>query len=69
MLATLTTRLTRLEKNCPGLEPGPDRLTDEELEGLIAVIRSLEAGEIVEPARIEWMDALIQREELYRLWA
>lgn len=69
LLATLTTRLARLEKNCPGLKPGPDRLTDDELKGLIAVIRSIEAGETVEPARIEWMDALIQREELYRLWA
>jgi hypothetical protein len=65
----LNTRLSRLEKNCPGLKPGPDRLTDGELEGLIAVIRSLEAGEPVEPTRLEWADALIQREELYRLCA
>ena len=69
LLATLTTRLARLEKNCPGLKPGPDLLTDEELEGLIAMIRSLEAGETVEPDRIKWAEALFQREELYRLCA
>ena len=69
MHATLNARLAKLEKNCPGLKPGLDRLTDEELEGMIAVIRSLEAGETVEPARLEWADALIQREELYRLCA
>jgi hypothetical protein len=69
LLGTLNARLSKLEKNCPGLRPGFDRLTDEELEGLIAVIRSLEDGETIDPARLEWAEALIQREELYRLCA
>lgn len=67
MLAALNARVAKLEQRRPDLKPGVHRLTDEELDGLIDVIRALEAGETVEPARLEWAEALFQREELFRL--
>lgn len=67
MLAALSARVAKLEQRRPDLKPGLHRLTDEELDGLIDVIRSLEAGETVEPDRLEWAEALIQREELSNL--
>ena len=64
MSTTLNARLARLEKNCPGLKPGPERMTDEELEGVIGVLRRLETGDTVAPDRLEWATAIMQREEM-----
>ena len=62
MSTTLNARLARLEKNCPGLKPGPERMTDEELEGVIGVLRQMEADEAVAPDQLEWAAAIMQRE-------
>lgn len=62
MSTTLNARLARLEKNCPGLKPGPERMTDEELEGVIGVLRQVEAGETVAPDRLDWAAAIMHRE-------
>ena len=35
-------RVARLEKRTPGLLPGPDRYTDQELDALIAWLRQPE---------------------------
>jgi hypothetical protein len=61
---TLNARLARLEKNCPGLKPGPERMTDEELEGVIGVLRQMEADEAIAPDRLEWAAAIMHREEM-----
>jgi hypothetical protein len=55
---TLNARLARLEKNCPGLKPGPERMTDEELAGVIGVLRQMEADEAIAPDRLEWAAAI-----------
>ena len=62
MSTTLNARLVRLEKNCLGLKPGPERMTDEELEGVIGVLRQMEAGETVASDRLEWASAVMYRE-------
>jgi hypothetical protein len=63
-LHTLKTRVAKIERRRPDLTPGYHRLTDDEISGLIGVIRQMEAGEPVDPARDEWALALIQRERL-----
>jgi len=45
---TLKARMVRLENRYPELKPGPERMTNEELEGVIGVLRQLEAGEAVD---------------------
>ena len=62
MSTTLRSRMVRLEKLYPDLKPGPERMTDEELEGVIGVLRQIEAGETVDPARIEWATHIMHRE-------
>ncbi len=62
MSTTLNARLARLEKNCAGLKPGPERMTDEELDGVIGVLRQMEVGEAVAPDRLEWASAVMHRE-------
>jgi hypothetical protein len=52
----------RLENRYPDLKPGPERMTDEELEGVIGVLRPIEAGEPVEPASPEWEASVMHRE-------
>lgn len=64
MSTTLKARMVRLENRYPDLKPGPERLTDEELNGIIGVLRQIEAGETVDPARIEWATSVMQREEM-----
>ena len=54
--------MVRLEKLYPDLKPGPERMTDDELEGVIGVLRQVEAGEAVDPARLEWATAVMHRE-------
>jgi hypothetical protein len=54
--------MVRLEKLYPDLKLGPERMTDEELEGVIGVLRQLEAGEAVDPARLEWATKVMHRE-------
>ncbi|MCJ2066142.1 hypothetical protein MKK63_26085 [Methylobacterium sp. J-088] len=61
---TLKTRVAKMERRHPNLTPGFHRLTDDEISGLIVVIRQMEAGEPVDPAHDEWALALIQRERL-----
>lgn len=62
MSTTLKARMVRLEKLYPDLKPGPERMTDEELEGIIGVLRQLEAGEAVDPDRLEWATGVMHRE-------
>ncbi len=62
MSTTLKSRMVRLEKLYPDLKPGPERMTDEELDGVIGVLRQLEAGETVDLARLEWATSVMRRE-------
>jgi hypothetical protein len=59
---TLKVRMVRLENRYPDLKPGPERMTDEELDGVIGVLRQLTAGEAVDLARLEWATAVMHRE-------
>jgi hypothetical protein len=59
---TLKVRMVRLENRYPDLKPGPERMTDEELDGVIGVLRQLTAGEAVYLARLEWATAVMHRE-------
>jgi hypothetical protein len=59
---TLKVRMVRLENRYPDLKPGPERMTDEELDGVIGVLRQLTAGEAVDLARLEWATAVMDRE-------
>ncbi|MCJ2051714.1 hypothetical protein [Methylobacterium sp. J-070] len=61
-LHDIKSRIVRLELLNPNLKPGPHRYTDEELDGLIAVLRQAEAGEPVDPERDAWAAALLARE-------
>lgn len=63
-LHEIKSRIVRLELQNPNLKPGPHRYTDEELDGLIAVLRQAEAGEPVDPDRDAWAGALLAREGL-----
>lgn len=62
MSTTLKSRMVRLESRYPDLKPGPERMTDEQLDGVIGVLRQIEAGETVEPARLEWATSVMHRE-------
>lgn len=64
MHSALKSRVTKLERRRPDLTSGFHRLTDDEITGLIDVIRQLEAGEPVDPARDAWAVSVIQREGL-----
>jgi hypothetical protein len=61
-LKALQARMAKLERRNPQLAPGLHRLTDEELDGLIDVLRQLEVGQSVEPVRAEWAAVVMQRE-------
>jgi hypothetical protein len=61
-LRKIENRIVRLEQQNPILKPGPHRYTDDELEGLIAVLRQAEAGEPIHPERDAWACALLARE-------
>ncbi|MCJ2103172.1 hypothetical protein [Methylobacterium sp. E-046] len=62
MSTTLKARMVRLENRYPDLKPGPERMTDEELDGVIGVLRQIEAGETVDQARMEWATNVMHRE-------
>ena len=64
MSTTLKARIVRLENRYPDLKPGPERMTDEELDGVIGVLRQIETGETVDPARIDWATDIMRREEM-----
>ena len=61
-LREIEARIVRLEHQNPNLKPGPHRYTDDELDGLIAVLRDAEAGEPIDPERDAWAGALLARE-------
>jgi hypothetical protein len=61
-LREIEARIVRLEHQNPNLKAGPHRYTDEELEGLIAVLRDAAAGEPIEAERDAWACALLARE-------
>jgi hypothetical protein len=63
-LQTLKARMTKLERRHPDLTPGLHRVTDDELDGLIDVLRRLEAGEPVDEARLEWAACVLHREDM-----
>ena len=62
MSTTLKARIVRLENRYPNLKPGPERMTDEELDGEIGVLRQIKAGETVDQARMEWATNVMHRE-------
>lgn len=62
MSTTLKARMVRLEKLHPDLKPGPERMTDEELDGIICVLREIEAGGAIDPVRMEWAKEVMHRE-------
>lgn len=62
MSTTLKARMVRLESRYPDLKPGPERMTDEELEGVIGVLRKVQDGQPVDPARMDWATAVMHRE-------
>ena len=62
MSTTLKARMVRLENLYPDLKPGPERMTDEELEGVIGVLRQMETGETIAPDLLEWAAAIMHRE-------
>lgn len=64
MSTTLKARMVRLENRYSELKPGPERMTDEELDGVIGVLRQLEAGEAVDPAQLEWATTVMGREKM-----
>jgi hypothetical protein len=61
-LREIENRIVRLEHQNPNLKRGPHRYTDEELKGLIAVLRDAAAGEPIDPERDAWATALLVRE-------
>lgn len=61
-LQDIKNRIVRLEHQNPNLKKGPHRYTDDELEGLIAVLRQSVAGEPIDPERDAWAGALLARE-------
>ena len=46
----------------PRLEARPRRMTDEELDGVIGVLRQMEADEAIAPDQLEWAAANMHRE-------
>lgn len=61
-LHDIKNRIVRLELQNPNLKKGPHRYTDEELEGLIAVLRDAIDGEPIDAERDTWAAALLIRE-------
>ena len=61
-LHEIKSRIVRLEHQNPNLKPGPHRYTDDELDGLIDVLRQAVADEPIEPERDAWATALLARE-------
>jgi hypothetical protein len=63
-IKALQTRVAKLERCSPQRVPGIHRYSDDELSGLIAILRQAETGEALDPIREEWAAALLKREGL-----
>ena len=62
MRASIEARLAKAEQRFRHRIQGIHRYTDDELEGLIAVLRRAEAGEAIDPDLEEWVVSLMRRE-------
>lgn len=62
MRGSIEDRLAKAEQRFRHRIRGIHRYTDDELQGLIAVLRQAEAGEDVDPDREEWAADLMRRE-------
>jgi hypothetical protein len=56
--------VAKLERCSPQPVPGVHRYSDDELSGLIAILRQAEIGEALDPGHEEWAAALLKREGL-----
>ncbi|MDP4026640.1 hypothetical protein Q8W71_28950 [Methylobacterium sp. NEAU 140] len=61
MRATTKQRLAKIENRLRHPVRGAHCYTDDELDGLIAVLRQGEAGEAIDPNREEWAAELLHR--------
>ena len=64
MRGTIESRLAKAEQRFRNRIQGVHRYTDDELQGLIAVLRQAENGEPIDPNREEWAAGLLHREGL-----
>lgn len=64
MHGSFEARLAKAEQRLRHRIRGVHRYTDEELQGLIAVLRQAEDGEALDPDREEWAAELLHREGL-----
>ena len=61
-LREIETRIVRVEQQRPHLTPGLHRCSDDEVEGLISVLRQAEAGEPIDPGHEAWAVTVLRRE-------
>lgn len=64
MRGSVEARLAKVEHRLRHRIRGIHRYTDDELQGLIAILRQAEDGEALDPTREEWAAELLQREGL-----
>lgn len=64
MRGTIEARLVKAEQRFRHRIQGVHRYTDDELQGLIAVLREAEDGEPINPDREQWAERLLHREGL-----
>jgi len=64
MPGTIEARMAKVEQRLRHQIRGIHRYTDDELHGLIAVLRQAENGEALDPYREEWAAELLHREGL-----
>ena len=64
MRGSIEARLAKAEQRFRHRIQGVHRYTDDELRGLIAVLRQAEDGEDIDPDREEWAADLLHREGL-----
>ena len=64
MRASIEARLAKAEQRFRHRIRGVHRYTDDELQGLIAVLREAEKGDDIDPDREEWAASLLHREGL-----
>ncbi|MCJ2017600.1 hypothetical protein MKK84_09230 [Methylobacterium sp. E-065] len=64
MRGTIEARLAKAEQRFQHRIQGIHRYTDDELHGLIAILRQSENGEPIDPDREEWAERLMRREGL-----
>ena len=64
MRGSIEARLAKAEHRLPHRTRGIHRFTDDELQGLIAILRQAEDDEALDPNREAWAAELLRREGL-----